>query len=67
MMSEWISVTDRLPDTEHYVLTFRPNTSTRKKMRIDWFSKNAKRWVYDSHCLVTHWMPLPNPPEVNNE
>lgn len=28
---------------------------------VDWPRHNA------SHCPATHWMPLPEPPEVNND
>lgn len=63
-MSEWISVEDRLPTDAKEVLVF----TSYKQMWIDiyciWGDENAPSWGDDN---VTHWMPLPEPPEVTHD
>ena len=60
--SKWISVEDRLPDELQYVLSFDDfngightiyRAKAFKKANVVWEQKN-----------VTHWMPLPAPPEL---
>ena len=56
----WISVEDRLPEDDVDVLTRRAtgmNVETHCGFRWDYDEYNGK-W------RVTHWMPLPEPPEV---
>jgi len=71
-MMEWISVEDRLPEPEQEVIYYFELTG----ISIGKFWKNrtmlaeieinmncfggAKGWLCDD---VTHWMPLPEPPE----
>ena len=64
-MSEQISVKDRLPDDWGYVLVCdesrkiwlgRYDSDTDK-----FFELNSEEWCYTD--FVTHWMPLPEPPE----
>jgi hypothetical protein len=60
-LSEWISIDDRLPNRAEDVIVF-----SEDKFQIDiGFLMNGK-WFSDRGELptVTHWMPLPNPPEV---
>lgn len=67
---EWISVKDRLPNEYDTVLTFRAGyTRDPAKNGIDvecmqrqpsWFS--LEKWGWG----ITHWMPLPDPPEDSN-
>ena len=66
-MPGWISVKDRLPDPKVRVLTIRmrdPDTAT-----VDFFT--GKCWTYDREWMpreaVTHWMPLPDPPEESHD
>ena len=68
---EWISVKDRLPEKEKEVLVYWTNTSQCKRhyeiiyyTGDHWFCLDDKvrPWI-----KVTHWMPLPEPPEVENE
>lgn len=60
-MSNWISVKDRLPDTNEYVLV-----ATRSKngaQNIDKGYVIDGRWAHRGTAEVTHWMPLPELPE----
>ena len=61
----WIPVTERLPDT------FRPVIVCREKGKCEYVVeqgfKDVGDWwkVYGTRTKnVTHWMPLPEPPEV---
>ena len=65
----WISVDDRLPECYHRVLIYRPDKFVViAKFVIGCvyhFQGDDGRDVSDG---VTHWMPLPQPPqEKNNE
>ena len=63
-MSEWISVKERLPENENEVV-----------LATDVTYSYTARYVNDNwHCVcecfegsspynITHWMPLPKPPE----
>ena len=62
----WIPVSERLPEAETRVLAATPTGY----MEVDWrFSEPiidcgfANFFSLDN---VTHWMPLPEPPEVQN-
>lgn len=57
-MSEWTSVKDRLPDEKTRVLVFVPHSN--RKIDID--GMVGRIWVR-WNGRVTHWMPLPEPPE----
>ncbi len=71
-MSDWISVDDRLPDKccDDVSIWTRPDygydchTGFYESFNNSWFA-----WFHDSHgseknnITVTHWMPLPEPPE----
>lgn len=67
-MSEWISVKDRLPDVFDVVLVYSDGfisiswreTEKRKNGIVCWHWNSYP----DSLGYVTHWMPLPKPPEV---
>lgn len=65
---EWISVKDRLPETGDTVLAWRESTFTPGVYYAStgtfgfyhegiWGDKDEDNWN------VTHWMPLPEPPE----
>jgi hypothetical protein len=78
-MTEWIKVSDRLPQQEdgNYLVCLINNTpcigSIIKsgfifilKNNIG-FSLNDMTWMNDPlYGNVTHWMPLPKPPEKND-
>lgn len=47
---EWIGVKDRLPEKDGWHLVFAPGY---------W----GNRRIYGIGGMVTHWMPLPEPPK----
>lgn len=59
----WISVKDRLPDKNGEYLAVTPNM--RRKVNVAYFEDCV--WLPDERHFttvkVTHWMPLPEPPE----
>ena len=70
---DWISVKDRLPDTERYtpcIVTVTNDEHTWvTSTRYDGYSKHFENCdiynIYDKKIVrVTHWQPLPKPPEV---
>lgn len=60
VVSEWISVNDRMPEEGENVLTYgaRPFYDVFYINRL--INKESGEWLYDG---VTHWMPLPEPPK----
>ena len=69
-MSEWIKCSDRLPTPNVMVLGYilgKTNKSTQGPFFI--LHKNREHhpweWLDGNTCYskVTHWMPLPEPPE----
>ena len=74
-MSNWISVEERLPETDDSVLV-HPGVELENFHQIAEYDMfNLKCFVvteYQSHGVVefehkhvTHWMPLPEPPNTN--
>ena len=68
-MSEWISVKDRMPLTDTYVLTWGYAETvtqmlyTRHNGENYWDCRNIDKHYLLSQNPVTHWMPLPEPPK----
>lgn len=64
MESKWIPVSERLPEEDSIVLAFLPEGGNLKpEVREMYFS--GGEWLNDrGHWDVSHWMPLPEPPEV---
>ena len=66
---EWISVDDRLPEDGDYSVfaafvngSVEPIHSSHVKIHMDMV--HVQDWVRDNYIVgVTHWMPLPQPPE----
>lgn len=66
---KWISVKERMPEEYKPVLVYAKHTP---EYFSDWFAVMEDTWLGDSwECNgdsdvheVTHWMPLPEPPEV---
>ena len=62
-MSEWISVKDRLPDTEILFKGFLVYDNLNNKVSHDYWNNEQLEWNhYQQH--VTHWMPLPDAPTI---
>ena len=61
---EWISVRDRLPEEKVKVLVVLGSNIRGKRICID--QRISGNWR-GLGCLVTHWMPLPEPPEREGE
>nr|DAL53670.1 MAG TPA_asm: Protein of unknown function (DUF551) [Caudoviricetes sp.] len=67
-VSEWISVKDRLPESQADVLVVA-FWHERWQTMMGWHSDMGKKWrVITPHGErepggVTHWMPLPDPPK----
>ena len=62
-MSEWISVKDRLPNVHQRVLVYCQSKTIEKHVTAcmymgGYFSRKVRN--------VTHWMPLPEPPEEDD-
>lgn len=71
-MSEWIDVNDRLPDDEHDTLIVALKSKVLNPSSGDvlvdtdsfYTSEGCFRfWSSSKEYDVTHWMPLPEPPE----
>lgn len=62
-MSEWISVSERLPEDGVRVLAWDKREQSWRIAYIDtiW---HMVGFDDDTPICVTHWMPLPEPPEV---
>lgn len=63
-MNEWISVEDRLPDSEYTVVLgcqSRNSIMGVGRFKDGVFRKGSGAMDYISE--VTHWMPLPEPPK----
>lgn len=62
----WISVEDRLPtEPMEYIVMIKggANATTLLFDGVLWFSEDPEEWR--TYYTVTHWMPLPEPPEDN--
>lgn len=60
LRSQWISVKDKLPEK------FKPVIVCREDGKVEQGYKDVGDWwkVYGTRTKrVTHWMPLPDPPE----
>ena len=64
---KWISVKERLPDKGNDVLTYETSKYVGvERIAIDRLGEGEKHpiWMYTTGWFeVTHWMPLPEPPE----
>ena len=71
---QWISVDDRLPDEGEWVIgatyILEPITGKSKRISKELFfdgeNEDGIHWLCDGDWphAVTHWMPLPEPPEA---
>lgn len=72
-MAEWISVKDKSPQEKgQYLVAYHPahwDSVNYEKTAVDVDSfrgGNAYKrssWAHNKYWLVTHWMPLPEPPK----
>lgn len=66
----WINVKDRLPREDEKVLFYLPERveifagSYQQKFGKGVFAENMDGWWFEDE-EITHWMPLPTPPEEN--
>jgi hypothetical protein len=65
-MSEWISVKDRLPMVGQLVLVSDANVPIhdRAVFVAFYFHETQEWWAFDKSFPVTHWTPLPEPPNA---
>ena len=68
-MSEWVSVKVRLPPIDTAVLVSDINGPYTGLIRIGFYDPDqdsSTGWRDEEYCDIslTHWMPLPNPPET---
>lgn len=72
--SEWISVEERWPETDGYYLVWN---KVQRKIEIRFFHRLSPYYPVETypeirayfgncsnHKSITHWMPLPEPPEM---
>jgi len=67
-MSKWISVKERLPEVDTQVLIYYSDTMTTgfQASEAPMSNEAIPYWINSEigcDLPVTHWMPLPNPPE----
>ena len=63
-MSEWIKVTDRLPEDERKVLACTVTQSGRKNIVLGYYCHDLEMWATGMNRNVIAWMELPEFPEV---
>ena len=69
-MAEWISVKDRLPESDQIVLVVasgKPHKNITLENAIELAEYDPVGWILEMWpewmgAKVTHWMPLPEPP-----
>ena len=79
-MSEWISVKERLPGKDGWYLVYAPGYWGNSKIYgLDGLAYSNFKHNYKDHWgiergtgrgwpgIVTHWMPLPEPPKENQQ
>lgn len=73
----WISVEERLPEEDVRVLVYAKGKKGNAVTEITYYSshlygfnitgwQSPSNYFYQEHT-ITHWMPLPEPPEEENE
>ena len=66
--SDWISVEERLPEDRYWVLVWHTGYATPKKAKYKDDIPGLPIFLLDGDNGldgdITHWMPLPEPPEV---
>ena len=67
----WISVKDKLPERKwiDYLVATRIQNDGTRGFNVAWLNddngvwKSNDEWICDGREIVTHWMPLPEPPK----
>lgn len=59
---DWISVGDEAPDDDETVLVAMPRGA--EPVFLGYKDGDAWRSVHGERVMVSHWMRLPDPPEV---
>ena len=68
-VKHWISVKDKLPNSEERVLVFEKalgkiDNIHKDVITMNWITSSGE-WVnMGDNYIVTHWMPLPEPPST---
>lgn len=64
--SPWVSVEDRLPEEGEYLCLLDDESPFSNVCLSRYTKKVVPNWEAERyrHSLITHWMPLPEPPEV---
>ena len=55
----WISVKDKLPEEDSHVLVWEKQGFAF----VDWYKFGVWQLGTENGAIITHWMPLPDPPE----
>ena len=68
---KWINIKENIPKTDEYVLVYDKNLelvyeAKLLSSRFFYSSRVGYSNDIDKDCSITHWMPLPNPPESNS-
>ena len=66
-MTKWISVKDKLPEHQTTCITYTPSSNIVCEADYEYVYGEG-RWVdpvenYEEYKGITHWMPMPLPPE----
>ena len=69
---EWVKVSEKLPEDGTSALVYVPGaTDAYLRNRVAWIDHDAAppEWISDGDVVqsVTHWQPLPSPPEEEND
>lgn len=62
----WIPVEERLPEGDEDVLVYIHNYQDETFVDVGYYKSSSKKWACYASTErddITHWMPLPEPPE----
>jgi len=58
-MPQWISVKERLPETEDHVLCCTVTKAGKRNVVRGYYCLDTQVWASGMNANVTHWMPMP--------